>query len=154
YLLKEFDDPYGYTIIAQGVSSGSRGRLMKNFQASHKSILLGTSSFWEGIDIPGEHLSCIVMVRLPFQFLETLCSIAIENECQLPVEYQFYDYALTRAVLRFKQGFGRLIRKETDRGIIFMCDERIMTASYRSYCMDSIPKLSLKYDSMTALMND
>src|SRR5699024_7573873 len=154
YLLKEFDDPYGYTIIAQGVSSGSRSRLMKNFQASHKSILLGTRSFWEGIDIPGDHLSCIVMVRLPFQSPETPFSKAIENECQLTGEHPFYDYALPRAVLRFKQGFGRLIRKETDRGIIFMCDERIMTASYRSYFMDSIPKLSLKYDSMTALMND
>lgn len=154
HLLKEFDDSYGYTIIAQGISSGSRARLMKNFQASHNSILLGTSSFWEGIDIPGDHLSCIVMARLPFQSPKTPLSKAIENECLHTGEHPFYDYALPRAVLRFKQGFGRLIRKETDRGIIFICDERIMTASYRTYFIDSIPKVPVTYDSMTVLMND
>lgn len=152
-ILKEFSDPYGYTVIAQGVSSGSRARLMKNFQSRKKSILLGTSSFWEGIDIPGDHLSCIVIARLPFQSPETPQYKAIENECSITGESPFYDYALPHAVLRFKQGFGRLIRKKTDRGIVFICDERIMTASYRSYFIDSIPNVQIMHSSMTDIMN-
>lgn len=152
HLLKEFSDLYGYTIIAQGVSSGSRTRLMKNFQSIEKSILLGTSSFWEGIDIPGDSLSCIVIARLPFQSPQTPEYKAIENECVRTGENPFYDYALPHAVLRFKQGFGRLVRKESDRGIIFICDERIMTASYRSYFIDSIPKIPLVHDSMTHII--
>ncbi len=153
HLLKEFSDSNGYTVIAQGVSSGSRARLIKNFQANERSILLGTSSFWEGIDIPGNDLSCIVIARLPFQSPQTPVYQAIENQCKQTGENPFYDYALPHAVLRFKQGFGRLIRNETDRGIIFICDERIMTASYRSYFTESIPEVSFIHDSMTNIIN-
>src|SRR5699024_11693689 len=67
YLLQETIDTNEYRLIGQGISSGSRSRLQKNFQTFETSIILGTSSFWEGIDIPGEDLSSLIIVRLPFQ---------------------------------------------------------------------------------------
>lgn len=153
YLLREWVDSYAFTLIAQGVSSGSRARLMKNFQSTKDAILLGTSSFWEGVDIPGDHLSCLVMTRLPFQSPNTPQYKAMEQQCEAKGKNPFYHYALPHAVLRFKQGFGRLIRKETDRGIIFICDERIMNASYQDYFIDSIPSVPIMHKPMTDIMN-
>ncbi len=153
HLLKDWVDFYEFTLITQGISSGSRARLMKNFKSTQDAILLGTSSFWEGIDMPGDHLSCLVIARLPFQSPNTPQYQAMKELCEAKGKNPFYHYALPHAVLQFKQGFGRLIRRETDRGIIFVCDERIMTASYRSYFLESIPSVPILHQSMTNIIN-
>lgn len=154
YLLKEFIDPEEFMIFAQGITSGSRDRLKKNFQSFDQAILLGTSSFWEGVDIPGDDLSCLVMVRLPFQPpdqpLQSMQNQQLKEKGQNP----FMERSLPHAILRFKQGFGRLIRSSTDRGIVFICDQRIMEARYGKYFISSIPKVPVSYQSTRQLMNE
>src|SRR5699024_3107636 len=103
HLLKEIMEPNEYTIIAQGITSGSRSRLKKNFQLFDKSILLGTSSFWEGVDIPGEDLSSLVIVRLPFQPPDHPTFQARADDIQQKGKSSFFELALPSAVIRFKQ---------------------------------------------------
>jgi ATP-dependent DNA helicase DinG len=147
-LIKESGFLEDFAIIAQGITSGSRTRLTRNFQRYEKAILLGTSSFWEGIDIPGEDLSCLVMVRLPF-------SSPNEPYTEAKCEYvkklggnAFTDYSLPEAILRFKQGFGRLIRTENDRGIMVVFDKRIVSTKYGDHFLKSIPPVPVKNGSI------
>ncbi|NRD80546.1 ATP-dependent DNA helicase DinG [Bacillus sp. BRMEA1] len=154
-LIKESGFLNDYVLIAQGISSGSRTRLTRNFQRYEKAILLGTSSFWEGVDIPGEDLSCLVIVRLPFSPPDEPLT---EAKCQLITQKggnAFSEYSLPEAILRFKQGFGRLIRTESDRGIILVFDKRIMTTKYGKAFLDSVPSVSIKkgtIDELTAVI--
>lgn len=143
-LIKESGFLNDYVMIAQGITSGSRTRLTRNFQRYDKAILLGTSSFWEGVDIPGEDLSCLVIVRLPFSPPDEPLT---EAKCQLITQQggnAFSDYSLPEAILRFKQGFGRLIRTETDRGIMIVFDKRIVTTKYGKAFLKSIPTVPVK----------
>lgn len=146
-LVKESGLLDDFVLIGQGVSGGSRTRLTRNFQRFDKAILFGTSSFWEGVDLPGEDLSCLVMVRLPFSppdepLTEAKCEF-IQKEGGNP----FYEYSLPEAVLRFKQGFGRLIRTNQDRGVFIIFDRRITTTSYGKAFLQSIPAVPvLKQD--------
>src|SRR5699024_6630147 len=122
YLLKETEIGTDYVMIGQGITSGSRNRLIKQFQAFDRAILFGTNAFWEGIDLPGEDLTCLVIVKLPFQSPSQPAfrqkSIQAKKEGKSP----FMEISLPEAVLQFRQGFGRLIRKKTDHGIIFVMD--------------------------------
>ncbi|MGP4075297.1 ATP-dependent DNA helicase DinG [Halobacillus sp. K22] len=152
-LLKEIIDPEEFMIFAQGVSSGSRDRLKKNFQSFEQSILLGTSSFWEGVDIPGEDLSCLVMVRLPFQPPGQPVQSKRDAQMKEHGRNSFMDRSLPQAIIRFKQGFGRLIRSSTDRGVVFICDHRLMEARYGKYFLNSIPEVPVTYRSTRELIN-
>lgn len=151
-LIKESGFLHDYAMIAQGITSGSRTRLTRNFQRYEKAILLGTSSFWEGVDIPGEDLSCLIIVRLPFSPPDEPLT---EAKCQL-IEKQggnaFTEYSLPEAILRFKQGFGRLIRTERDRGIIVVFDKRIVTTKYGKAFLKSIPAVPVKKGNMDDLV--
>ncbi|WP_138417016.1 ATP-dependent DNA helicase DinG [Aquibacillus sediminis] len=151
-MLKEIITTDQYMLIAQGISSGSRARLKKNFQAFEKAILLGTSSFWEGVDIPGSDLSCIVIVRLPFQPPNHPIYEAKSQQLKQVGRNPFMELALPNAVIRFKQGFGRLIRSSSDRGIVFVCDDRLINARYGKYFVESIPKVPLSYQSTQKLI--
>ena len=140
-LIKESGFLHEYTLLAQGITSGSRTRLTRNFLRFEKAILFGTNSFWEGIDIPGEDLSCLIMVRLPFSppdepYTEAKC-IEIKEKGGNP----FYDYSLPEAVIRFKQGFGRLIRTNHDKGLVIIFDRRIVSTRYGKAFLDSIPSV-------------
>lgn len=152
YLLRETIDTSTFMLIAQGISSGSRSRLKKNFQTFSQSILLGTSSFWEGVDIPGDDLSCLMIVRLPFQPPNHPVYEAKSNQFKDDGKNPFFELALPNAVIRFKQGFGRLIRSTNDRGIVFVCDARIMKARYGKYFTESIPAVPITHDSTYAIM--
>ncbi|WP_042223612.1 ATP-dependent DNA helicase DinG [Oceanobacillus manasiensis] len=152
YLLKEILDTSTYALIAQGISSGSRSRLKKNFQTFDQSILLGTNSFWEGVDIPGDDLSSLVIVRLPFQPPDHPIFEAKSANLKEDGKNAFMELSLPNAVIRFKQGFGRLIRSNTDRGIVFVCDSRIINARYGKYFLDSIPEIPLTKDTTQRLM--
>jgi len=152
-LLKEIIDPEEFMIFAQGVSSGSRDRLKKNFQSFEQSILLGTSSFWEGVDIPGEDLSCLVMVRLPFQPPDQPVQSNRDVQMKESGRNSFMERSLPQAIIRFKQGFGRLIRSSTDRGVVFICDQRLMEARYGKYFLNSIPEVPVSYRSTRELIN-
>jgi ATP-dependent DNA helicase DinG len=151
-LIKESGFLNDFAMIAQGITSGSRSRLTRNFQRYEKAILLGTSSFWEGVDIPGEDLSCLVIVRLPFSPPDDPLT---EAKCQL-IKQQggnaFTEYSLPEAILRFKQGFGRLIRTEKDRGIMMVFDKRIITTKYGKDFLKSIPSVPMKKGNIDELV--
>ncbi|MBP3040139.1 ATP-dependent DNA helicase DinG [Bacillaceae bacterium Marseille-Q3522] len=156
-LLKESGLLEDFSLMAQGITAGSRNRLTRNFQRYEKAILLATNSFWEGIDIPGEDLSFLVIVRLPFSSPNepvTAAKIAkIKEQCGNP----FTEISLPEAVLRFKQGFGRLIRSHTDRGVIIIFDRRIVTASYGTVFLQSIPDVPVQEwteEELTAFIKD
>lgn len=151
-LLKEIMDTDKYMLIGQGISSGSRSRLKKNFQTFDHAILLGTSSFWEGVDIPGEDLSCLMIVRLPFQPPDHPIYEAKANDLKASGKNAFIDLSLPNAVIKFKQGFGRLIRSTNDRGIVFVCDARIVKARYGKFFTESIPNVPLSFASTQELM--
>lgn len=153
-LLQETMDADEYVLIAQGISSGSRSRLKKNFQKFEKSILLGTSSFWEGIDIPGKDLSCLMIVRLPFQRPNHPVFEAKAQFLKEQGKNPFFELSLPQAVIRFKQGFGRLIRSTRDRGIVFVCDARIKKAKYGTFFLDSIPEVPILYGSTYELLDE
>ncbi|MFD2925780.1 ATP-dependent DNA helicase DinG [Halobacillus naozhouensis] len=154
YLLKEVAAPEEFMIFAQGISSGSRDRLKKNFQTFDQSILLGTSSFWEGVDIPGDDLSCLVIARLPFDPPDQPAQIMRDSRLKSKGLNPFMEQSLPQAILRFKQGFGRLIRSTTDRGVVFVCDQRLIEAKYGKYFISSIPDIPLTYQSTSKLVQD
>jgi len=108
----------------------SRRRMLEAMRESENSLIFGLDSFWEGVDVRGDSLKCLVITKLPFEVpIEPIVMARtemIEREGGNP----FYEYTLPRAVLKFKQGFGRLIRSKTDTGRILICDERIETKKY------------------------
>ncbi len=130
-------------ILVQGVS-GSRAEITETFKKDLHSVLLGTHSFWEGVDVVGESLSCLVIARLPFAvFTDPLVEARCE-EIERRGENPFFGYSLPSAVIRFRQGFGRLIRHRTDRGIVIVADRRIVTKRYGPWFTGSIPAPTLR----------
>ncbi|MGF2616838.1 ATP-dependent DNA helicase DinG [Rossellomorea vietnamensis] len=141
-----------FVLMAQGISSGSRTRLTKNFQRFDKAILFGTSSFWEGVDIPGEDLSCLVLVRLPFSPPDEPVAQAKSDFLKAEGKNPFSHYSLPEAILRFKQGVGRLIRRSTDRGIVIVFDRRIITARYGKAFLESIPEMPVRQGELNEMV--
>lgn len=125
-------------ILGQGID-GQRRQVLKAFTESDRAVLLGTSSFWEGIDVPGDRLSCVVMARLPFPVPTEPVFAARAEQVADP----FRGYALPMAALRLKQGFGRLIRRATDRGAVVVLDPRISTREYGRAFLDVLPPVSV-----------
>jgi ATP-dependent DNA helicase DinG len=128
----------GFIVLGQGID-GARSQIMDSFRSSRKAVLLGTSSFWEGIDLPGEALEMLVLVRLPFSvpddpLVQARCQ-ALQEEGREP----FADYLLPEAVIRLRQGFGRLIRRRADTGAVVIIDPRIARAGYGSTFQKSLP---------------
>lgn len=118
---------------------GGRWRLVEEFKNTEKAVLFGASSFWEGIDIPGESLSCVVIVKLPFQSPAVpVIEARIEHLESMGIN-SFYRYSLPQAVIRFKQGFGRLIRTEKDRGAVVVLDGRLLSKRYGRLFLSSLP---------------
>ena len=124
-------------ILGQGID-GQRRQLLKTFEDAERPLLLGTSTFWEGIDVPGEKLSCVIMVRLPFPVPSEPVYAARAEQVRDP----FTQLALPQAALRLKQGFGRLIRRSTDRGAVVILDNRILGRDYGKAFLDVLPPAS------------
>jgi Rad3-related DNA helicase len=126
------------TVLAQNLD-GTRRQLLAQFQEDPRSILLGSSSFWEGIDVPGDALSCVVIVRLPFRVPSDPLQLARSAMLADP----FGQLALPEAVLRLKQGFGRLIRRQSDRGAVVLMDHRIANRTYGAAFLDALPRAAV-----------
>jgi DNA polymerase-3 subunit epsilon/ATP-dependent DNA helicase DinG len=124
----------GVRVLAQGVD-GSPQQLLARFQHDPRAVLLGTSSFWEGVDIGNGALKVLVVARLPFS-VPTDPVFAARSELY---DQPFTEYALPQAVLRFRQGFGRLIRSKSDRGAVVVLDKRVRAKAYGSWFLASVP---------------
>jgi DNA polymerase-3 subunit epsilon/ATP-dependent DNA helicase DinG len=124
----------GIAVLGQGID-GTPQHLLGALKRNTKTVVLGTASFWEGVDVVGEALSLLVLARLPF----TVPSEPIFAARSAQFEDPFNDYALPQAVLRFKQGFGRLIRSKTDRGVVVVLDRRIKSKAYGRAFLESLP---------------
>ncbi|MCH7738464.1 MAG: DEAD/DEAH box helicase family protein [Chloroflexi bacterium] len=129
----------GVQVLAQSVD-GSAQQLMTRFAEEPNSVLLGTSSFWEGVDMPPGLLKALVLTRLPFQVPTDPIVKARSDQYDEP----FNQYSVPQAVLRFRQGFGRLIRNKEDKGTIVIMDNRITARSYGNSFLRSIPPCTLK----------
>lgn len=124
----------GITVLEQG-EGASRHALLETFRASKGAVLLGTRSFWEGVDVPGEALSVLVIAKLPF---------AVPSDPIVAARAETYDdpfnqFQLPEAVLQFRQGFGRLIRSHSDRGVVAVFDRRVLTKQYGKAFIASLP---------------
>ncbi|WDL97227.1 helicase C-terminal domain-containing protein [Alicyclobacillus sp. ALC3] len=119
----------GLRVFAQGVD-GNRAHLLESFRQGTAGVLLGAQSFWEGIDLPGDQLTTLVIVRLPFAPPTHPVTAARHERLEQQGKSSFWHASLPEAVVRFRQGFGRLIRTTADRGVVVVYDKRIITARY------------------------
>ena len=134
-----------FRIIRQ--DDGQRTQLIEEFKRDTHSVLLGVASFWAGVDVPGESLSCVFIDKIPFPtpddpVLERL----MEND-----KRAWAGYAVPRAIIEFKQGFGRLIRSSTDRGVVVCCDSRLITKGYGKQFLRAMPKGMQKIRNLEAI---
>jgi len=137
--LKEALEPVGIAVLGQGLDGGSRSRLTAKFVKEPASVLLGTSSYWEGVDLPGDALTCLAIVRLPFQPPNHPVTEAKSEKLQAENKNPFMKLSLPQAVIKFKQGFGRLVRTTTDKGIVILYDTRVIDTNYGKYFLYSLP---------------
>jgi DNA polymerase-3 subunit epsilon/ATP-dependent DNA helicase DinG len=137
-------DRAGITVLEHGASS--RSRLLRDYRALDKAVLLGTRSFWEGVDLPGDELRALLIVKLPFAVPSDPLVAARCTDLENP----FADYMLPDAILRFRQGFGRLIRRESDRGTVVLLDSRLWRKEYGQAFLESLPQCTV---SRTPLSN-
>ena len=137
-------------VLAQGIS-GTPHRLVRRMREEDRPVvLLGTSSLWEGIDIQGDRLQALIMTRLPFE-VPTDPIFAARSETYGDSYAAFMEYSIPRAVIRFRQGFGRLIRSSTDRGVFVVLDSRILNRNYGKRFIAGLPDTSMKTCSMNEI---
>ena len=117
----------------------SRTDMLQAFRENTDSVLFGTSSFWEGVDVRGEALSNVIITRLPFEVPTHPVMEARVKQIKESGGNEFFEFSLPEAILRLKQGFGRLIRTQTDQGIVVILDPRIRTRNYGKQFLDSLP---------------
>ncbi|MGM0670195.1 MAG: ATP-dependent DNA helicase, partial [Gemmatimonadota bacterium] len=120
-----------------------RLRLLQGFTRAGNGVLLGTASFWEGVDVPGDPLRALVIQKLPFQVPTEPIVAARMEALEAQGKDPFRHYTLPEAALRLKQGFGRLIRTRQDRGVVLILDDRILTRRYGPYLRQSLPPAPL-----------
>ncbi len=129
----------GIVVYEQG-SGASASALLENFKTTESAVLLGTRSFWEGVDVPGEALSALAIVKLPFDVPSDPIIAARSETFEAP----FYEYTVPEAILKFRQGFGRLIRTQYDRGVVAIFDRRVMTKQYGRAFIESLPPCTVQ----------
>lgn len=131
---------------------GGRTKIIEEFRQNKRTVLMGAASFWEGIDLPGEILKCVIIARLPFSPPTTPVVEARMEELVSKNKDAFYNYAVPEAVIKLKQGFGRLIRTEDDEGIVVVLDRRMVDRKYGRKFLNSLPlKSHFKGDTPTVL---
>jgi DNA polymerase-3 subunit epsilon/ATP-dependent DNA helicase DinG len=126
-------------VLGQGID-GAPKHLLATLKDSQRVVVLGAASFWEGVDVTGEALSLLVIARLPFP----VPSDPVFQARSELFEQPFERYAVPQAILRFKQGFGRLIRSRTDRGVMVVLDRRLRSRRYGDSFIRSLPECTLR----------
>ena len=137
-------DEIDYPILIQG--KAPRSELLNQFRETKNAVLLGTSSFWEGVDVKGEALSSVIIDKLPFASPDDPVLQARLNHFTQQGGNAFMEYQVPQAAIALKQGVGRLIRDVTDRGICTICDKRIISKSYGKRLINSLPPMPITHD--------
>jgi ATP-dependent DNA helicase DinG len=133
-----------YPLLLQGTAP--RKALLEEFRATPNAVLLGTSSFWQGVDVQGEALSCVIIDRLPFAVPTDPVVQARMRAIEEDGRSAFFEYQVPSAVITLKQGFGRLIRSLEDRGVLMLLDPRIQRQRYGRVFLDSLPPYHITQD--------
>jgi ATP-dependent DNA helicase DinG len=140
----ELEGKIPYTILKQG--DAPRSVLLEEFRQDTSSVLLATGSFWQGVDVPGEALSCLIIDKLPFDSPgDPLVAARIES-IRARGGNPFMEYQLPSAIISLKQGLGRLIRKSSDRGLLSILDTRMITSRYGRFFFLSLPEIPLSHE--------
>ncbi len=131
----------GITPLRQG--RATRTQLLEQFRSDLSSVLFATDSFWEGVDVAGKSLQCVILPKLPFRVPTEPIQQARAEAIEAKGGNAFREYSVPQAVIKFRQGFGRLIRRRSDRGVIVVLDRRIVTKYYGRAFLDSLPDIQL-----------
>ncbi len=142
----------GIKLLKQG--DDDRFRLLKEFSSNGKNVLFATDSFWEGVDVPGKMLSQVVIVKLPFSVPSDPVFAARSEIVEKNGGNAFMELSVPEAVIRFRQGFGRLIRRGDDRGAVVVLDRRLMEKRYGTIFLQSLPKTAVAYKNLDLLINE
>jgi len=144
YELLQATDEFAFPLLLQG--QGSRSYMLERFRELKNAILIGSQSFWEGVDVRGEALSLVIIDKLPFAPPDDPVLAARIEKINSEGRNAFMEYQLPRAVINLKQGAGRLIRDEADRGVLMICDPRLTTKAYGKQIWQSLPPMKRTRD--------
>lgn len=135
----------GIDVYAQGEGL-SKTKLLNDFKKNHNSVLFGVDSFWMGVDVPGKSLRNVIIIKLPFNVPDHPITEAKIENIEKRGGNPFTEFSLPGAILKFKQGIGRLIRNKTDKGIVVILDSRVITKTYGKYFLNSLPECEIIID--------
>jgi ATP-dependent DNA helicase DinG len=127
----------GFPLLLQG--DAPKSALLEEFRLTPNAVLFATSSFWQGVDVQGEQLSCVIIDRLPFAVPTDPVVAARARAIESDGGNAFFQYQVPAAVITLKQGFGRLIRSLNDRGVVALLDNRILKKHYGKVFIESVP---------------
>jgi ATP-dependent DNA helicase DinG len=142
-----------YPCLVQG--SAAKGQLLKKFRETPNAVLFATSSFWQGVDVRGEQLSCVIIDKLPFAVPTDPIVAARQRSIEDSGGSSFYEYSVPQAIIALKQGLGRLIRSTTDRGVLAILDPRLRTKGYGRTFLQSLPpcRVTSRIDDLASILS-
>jgi ATP-dependent DNA helicase DinG len=149
WMANELPQHLSLPVLVQGTTS--KRLLLEQFVETKHAVLLGTGSFWEGVDVRGDTLSCVIIDKLPFASPDDPLLQARNEDCQMKGLDPFALVQLPQAVITLKQGVGRLIRDVSDRGVLVICDNRLVTRPYGSVFLKSLPPMRRSRDLQAAV---